>query len=437
MSLVNEPTISVGVISAEVITVNFLDSYTSIDGSTLFSGTHIFRIKNGHFFMDDNEIVDSKKLEFISTNINSRFELHEVVIGIGFHWQRAETQTFTGDLSIIVDDDKIWAVNRLKIEDYLFCVIASEMSATSSLELLKAHAVVSRSWLMAQLARHNDVAVHSISDDARGLFVRYYDRDDHHLFDVCADDHCQRYQGVTRANNPAVRAAIDATRGLLLTHNGQICDARFSKCCGGQTELFETCWQDEYKDYLTSFVDNELNNNDLDLTIEANAVRWIKSQPKAYCNTNNSKILRQILNSYDQETPDFYRWRVVYNRRELTDIFRKKSGFDIGEIVDLQPIERGPSGRIKLLKVVGTKRSLTIGKELEIRRVLSPSHLYSSAFIVERSDDGETFTFIGAGWGHGVGMCQIGAAVMAENGFEFLYILQHYFRNSQIEKLWN
>ena len=437
MESINEPIISVGILSSDSITITFSDNYKYAENDKTISQTHIFSVKNQTIFIDGKASDDAKKLDFISTNANATFQIHDVVIGIGFHWQRTETQTFSGNLTIMVDGDKIWAINRLRIEDYLFCVIASEMSASSSLELLKAHAVVSRSWLMAQISRHNDIAVHTIEDANKGYYVRYYDRDDHKLFDVCADDHCQRYQGLTRANNPTVRKAIEATRGILITYNDEICDARFSKCCGGKTELFETCWQDEHKNYLLYFVDNNKISNDLDLTNEVNAVNWIKSQPDAFCNTQNAKILKQVLNSYDQETPDFYRWRVVYTADELSEIFNRKSGFDIGKIVDFEVIERGPSARIKLLKIVGTKRTITIGKELEIRRLLSRSHLYSSAFTVEKSTDGEIFTFIGAGWGHGVGMCQIGAAVMAEEGFEYTQIIQHYFRNSKIEKLWN
>ncbi len=423
--------------SAKSITVSFSDTYKYYNGAKSISGTHVFSIENGHLLLDGKAIDASNSLDFIANDSKSTFQLHDVIIGIGFHWERAEKQTFSGNISIVIDNDKLVAINKLHIEDYLFCVIASEMSATSSLELLKAHAVVSRSWLMAQISRHNDIAVHSNDDAKRGLYVRYYDRDDHKLFDVCADDHCQRYQGLTRANNQTVRTAIDATRGMLITYNNEICDARFSKCCGGKTELFETCWQDEHKDYLLSFIDNSQNSNDLDLTNEANAISWIKSEPKAFCNTKNSKILKQVLNTYDQETHDFYRWRVSYTAEELSEIFNRKSGLNIGKILDFEVIERGPSARIKLLKIIGEKRTVTIGKELEIRRLLSPSHLYSSAFIVEKSTDGETFTFIGAGWGHGVGMCQIGAAVMAEEGFDFLHIIQHYFRNSKIESLWN
>lgn len=431
-----EPIISVGILCAPAIEFTLNGQYT-LNGKTV-SGRHKVQIVDGTITLDG---AQCKNLDFIPSSADSTFSLHSVVIGIGFHWERSETQTFQGQLSIIRDDSRLWAVNRLPIESYLYCVIASEMSATSSLELLKAHAVVSRSWLLAQLLnKHHGV---QSSTNTSEEHIKWYDRDDHILFDVCADDHCQRYQGLTRIATTRlwqkatpVRRAIDETRGLVLMSENEVCDARFSKCCGGVTETYDTCWDDTHKRYLQSFVDytHKPQGYCINLSNEADADRWINSNPEAFCNTQDASILKQVLNSYDQETADFYRWTVKYSHDELADIVKKKSGIDFGDILSLEPLHRGRSGRIDRLRIVGSKKTMVIGKELEIRRTLSQSHLYSSAFTVE--DDGQNFTLHGSGWGHGVGMCQIGAAVMSERGFGFKSILIHYYRCATIESKW-
>ena len=318
------------------------------------------------------------------------------------------------------------------------------MSATSSLELLKAHAVISRSWLLVQMRRRKaiEMGVQTASapvkvSDEEG--VVWYDSDAHTLFDVCADDHCQRYQGITKATSPHVEEAIKATRGQLLMNGKEICDARFSKCCGGVSEEYEYCWDNTHKPYLLSVVDNAPLGTapTIDFTDEKTAQEWILSSPEAFCNTKDAAVLGQVLNNYDQETQDFYRWTVDFTQSELAELIRRKSGFDFGEIIDLQPLERGKSGRITRLKIVGTKLTRIIGKELEIRRALSESHLYSSAFVVERSEavNGvpQHFRLIGAGWGHGVGLCQIGAAVMGEKGYRYDEILHHYYQTAAIQ----
>ncbi|MBO4984381.1 MAG: SpoIID/LytB domain-containing protein [Bacteroides sp.] len=373
------------------------------------------------------------------------FELIDVTIGINFHWERKENQRFLGSLRVIVENGKLTAVNVIRVEDYLTSVISSEMSATASLELLKAHAVISRSWLLAQIQKnkelveeHTDYCACHQNDEE---LIRWYDREDHVNFDVCADDHCQRYQGITRASTEIVKQAIAATRGQLLMFDGKICDARFSKCCGGAYEEFQYCWEDKKYSYLVKQRDSKTNTELPDLTNEAEADKWIRTSPEAFCNTTDKKILSQVLNNYDQETTDFYRWKVEYTQDELSALILKRSGVDYGQIIDLVPIARGTSGRLWKLKIVGTKKTLTIGKELEIRRTLSPSHLYSSAFVVDK--EGEVaegipakFTLVGAGWGHGVGLCQIGAAVMGEQGYNYKEILLHYFINASIEKLY-
>lgn len=385
---------------------------------------------------------------------NASFELHGVTIGINFHWERKEDQRFQGALRIIVENDKLTAVNVIRVEDYLTSVISSEMSATASLELLKAHAVISRSWLLAQInknkeivAKHTDYKACTQTNDE---LIRWFDREDHTRFDVCADDHCQRYQGITRASTDIVRQAIQATRGQVLMSEGKICDARFSKCCGGAFEEFQYCWEDTPYSYLRKQRDWRIRQGNTskpatdlpDLTVEAEADRWIRTSPESFCNTTDKHILSQVLNNYDQETTDFYRWRVEYTQDELSALILKRSGIDYGQIIDLVPVARGTSGRLWKLKIVGTKRTLTIGKELEIRHTLSPSHLYSSAFVVDKRDLSPEgipgrFTLIGAGWGHGVGLCQIGAAVMGEQGYKYDEILLHYYIGASIEPIYS
>ena len=374
---------------------------------------------------------------------NCSFDLKAVTIGVDFHWQRREDQRFRGALNLAVTDEGIVAINQIDAEEYLTSVISSEMSANASKQLLKAHAVISRSWLLAQIEKNQqltkaDKPYASCQQDEEQL-IRWYDREDHVLFDVCADDHCQRYQGITRETNPVVKEAIQETRGEVLLYDGVICDARFSKCCGGVTERFENCWEPVEHPYLAVLRDAPEKEYP-DLTDEATAQEWIRTAPAAFCHTTDKEILSQVLNNYDQETTDFYRWQVSYTQEELAELIRRKSGIDFGHILDLIPLERGGSGRIVRLKIVGSQRSLIIGKELEIRRTLSESHLYSSAFVVDKetSADGlpTRFTLTGAGWGHGVGLCQIGAAVMGAKGYSYDAILTHYFPGATVEARW-
>lgn len=364
------------------------------------------------------------------------FWLRNVTIGVNFHWERREDQKFEGKLKFIVENGALTAINVIGVEDYLTSVISSEMSATASENLLKAHAVISRSWLLAQIEKNKEIVAQkkeysacTCTDDE---LIKWYDREDHVNFDVCADDHCQRYQGLTRASTKKVRDAIAQTWGEVLAYNGKICDARFSKCCGGAVEEFQHCWEPVKHNYLVKLRDSENPAELPDLTVEENARKWIMDSPDAFCNTTDKDILSQVLNSYDQETVNFYRWKVEYDKKELGELILKRSGVDYGEILDLVPVERGTSGRLVRLKIVGTKKTMTIGKELEIRRTLSASHLYSSAFVVEKS--GNKFILHGAGWGHGVGLCQIGAAVMGERGYNYEQILLHYFVGVSVEK---
>ena len=435
----HEPIVSVGIVRGDEIRFQLNGTYTI--GNKEVTGKQIVKFKGGQILWDS---AVYQELCFTPQNDDISFTLEDVTIGVDFHWERKEAQTFLGKLRFVVDGDKLWAINELPVERYLASVISSEMSATSSLELLKAHAVISRSWLLVQMRRRKaiEMGVQTASapvkvSDEEG--VVWYDSDVHTLFDVCADDHCQRYQGITKATSPHVEEAIKATRGQLLMNGKEICDARFSKCCGGVSEEYEYCWDNTHKPYLLSVVDNAPLGTApaIDLTDEKTAQEWILSSPEAFCNTKDAAVLGQVLNNYDQETQDFYRWTVDFTQSELAELIRRKSGLDFGEIIDLQPLERGKSGRITRLKIVGTKLTRIIGKELEIRRTLSESHLYSSAFVVERSevvnDIPQHFRLIGAGWGHGVGLCQIGAAVMGEKGYRYDEILHHYYQTEAIE----
>ena len=436
-----EPKIKVGIMSAAEVHFTLDGQYSVLDKT--ISGSQV-ATTDGNVIIWNNEKFE--QLEFVPVDENlASFELKDVTIGVNFHWERKETQRFKGALRLIVEHGKITPVNILGVEDYLLSVISSEMSATASLELLKAHAVISRSWLLAQIDKNKRIEMsgekYVAAENVEGEMIKWYDREDHVNFDVCADDHCQRYQGITRASTPQVAKAIEATRGQVLMDGDNLCDARFSKCCGGVYEEFENCWEPVHYNYLVARRDGV---NELDfpnLTVEKNAQEWILSRPEAHCNTADAEILSQVLNNYDQETTDFYRWTVTYTQDEITKLVKERSGMDYGNIVDLEPIARGTSGRLYKLKIAGTKKTLIIGKELEIRRTLSPSHLYSSAFVVEKGEKDanglpSTFTLKGAGWGHGVGLCQIGAAVMGAKGYNYEQILLHYFIDAQIKELY-
>ena len=436
-----EPEISVGIVNAQEIHFtlngNFFAKGETVSGDQAVSFSEGGILWNGNLY---------RELTFTPQEELNSFSLYDVTIGINFHWERQETQIFLGTLKLVVDEEKIVAINILPVEEYLTSVISSEMSANSSLELLKAHAVVSRSWLFAQIEKRK-----ALKGKDEGFFsfiktkeeyIRWYDREDHTIFDVCADDQCQRYQGITKASNATVAEAVRATRGRLLMYGNKVCDARFSKCCGGATEEFEYCWEDKHYPYLSAVRDAEAEENRPlpDLTKEEEAEHWIRKAPKSFCDTHDKKILSQILNNYDQETTDFYRWKVRYTQEELAELIRTNTKTDYGDIIDLIPVQRGPSGRICKLKIVGSLKTLTIGKELEIRRTLSQSHLFSSAFVVDKGEmkNGvpQSFLLSGAGWGHGVGLCQIGAAVMGEKGYTYEEILLHYYKGADIRKFY-
>ena len=422
--------VDIGILRAPEIKFDLIGDFCS--KVSTFSGGSVVTVKDGLLLYGG---VPYKELLFAPCGENSAFTLHDVVIGVNFHWQRKESQTFKGELRLIVEDGEVRAINRIDVEEYLVSVISSEMSATSSLEFLKAHAIVSRSWLYAQLFRKEKVQQSVLGWEKDDEIVRWYAREDHTLFDLCADDHCQRYQGVTRAHNPNVIRAVKETLGLVLKYDGEVCDARFSKCCGGVTELFSSCWENEDPGYLNAFGDDKDAVQMPSMMDEGTARRWIESFPPSYCFTNDKKVLSQILNGYDQETNDFYRWRVEYTQEELSAIVAERSGIDFGTIEKLVPLERGASGRITRLRVVGSKASRIVGKELEIRRWLSKTHLYSSAFVVDEVCEAGKVVFVlkGAGWGHGVGLCQVGAAVMGEKGMSHVEILNHYYPGAIIE----
>ncbi|ELX67965.1 SpoIID/LytB domain-containing protein [Prevotella nigrescens] len=433
-----EPIVSVGIVSASKLCFSLNAPYT-VCGSQRF-GKQVVELSEGRILWE-SALYD--ELLFEPTDAQSSFTLEDVTIGVNFHWERKEAQTFLGKLRFIVEDNNICAINELPVETYLTSVISSEMRATSSLELLKAHAVISRSWLLAQMeqrkAKNNNVEKQPSFFKTNEEIVRWYDREDHKRFDVCADDHCQRYQGITKAANKHVVEAIQQTAGEILTSHGEICDARYSKCCGGAVEEFQYCWENIKKPYLQALPDTLPDTTPLpDLTDEAVACQWILSSPDAFCNTTDQKVLSQVLNDFDQETTDFYRWNQTYSQAEVKQLLEEKLEVQFGDIIDLVPLSRGKSGRIYRLKIVGKERTLIIGKELEIRRALSKSHLYSSAFIVEKADIKDSvpqkFIIKGAGWGHGVGLCQIGAAMMGKQGYRYEEILLHYYKGAEITK---
>lgn len=441
-----QPNVSVGLMSDKEVNVNFLTAYKCV-GETV-KGEEFLKCINGRIVWREQEYDE---LFFDPGDYSlSNFEIEGVTIGIHFHWERKEKQKFQGGLVVIVENDELTIINLVGVEDYLTSVIASEMNSNASKEFLKAHAVISRSWLMAQIEKSKEI--HESSEDyssdfsEEGKRIKWYDREDHVSFDVCADDHCQRYQGVTKVENEKIRDVINETWGKILKYEGKICDARFSKCCGGISEEFSTCWEDQSHPYLKPIRDNASGDDNLpDMNNEKKATRWIESEPDSFCNTRDVKILGMVLNNYDQETTDFYRWTVEYSQEELAAIVKEKTGVDFGELIDIIPVKRGPSGRIYELKIVGMNASMVIGKELEIRRALSKTHLYSSAFTVKKSgvyftseevEIPANFTLTGAGWGHGVGLCQIGAAVMGEKGYKYDKIFLHYFTGAMIDKIY-
>lgn len=437
-----QPDVTVGIVSAQKIHFSLNKPYLAKGEKVL--GEQVVEFSEGGVLWNGNQY---SQLTFHPQSADASFSLSDVTIGVNFHWERKETQTFLGTLRFVVESDKIVAINELPVEKYLESVISSEMSATSSLELLKAHAVISRSWLLAQMKKRREVAESGNNffsfTKKEDTLIRWYDREDHTLFDVCADDHCQRYQGITKETSPHVAEAIRQTKGQILMDGEEICDARFSKCCGGITEEFQYCWEDTPKTYLTAVRDIALGVEHTlpNLTNEEEAEKWIRFNPPAFCNTQDKKILSEVLNDYDQETANFYRWKETLSQEKLQQLIADKLKMDLGAILDMKAVERGKSGRISKLQIIGTEKTFTIGKELEIRRTLSDSHLLSSAFVVDKYDKDEQgvpqrFELIGAGWGHGVGLCQIGAAVMGEQGYHYDAILLHYYQGAEIKKLY-
>jgi len=448
MIFAEEPRIKVGILTAKKIKFELYGDFKVTGFKDTFNGVFTAEVKDDHIVCSG----DTSQKEFADELIfepedpfSDSFIIRDVTIGMDFHWQRKETQQFNYSLKLVRAKDKLIVINNLPLEDYLTSVISSEMSAKGFLQSLKTQAVVSRSWVIAQLEKSNlgtviepEASVSQTDDE----HIRWYDRKQHKYFDVCGDDHCQRFQGVTKITTEIARQAVSGTKGVVLMSDGNICDTRYSKSCGGITEDYKNVWEPVDLSYLTSVIDYKHIPDDfnLDFTSEVNASKWIEENPPSYCNTDDEVILSQILVDFDQETRDFFRWKLKYSQSELSSIIKEKSGFDFGDIIDLIPVERGQSARLIKLKIVGSKKTLIFGKELEIRRILSQTHLYSSAFVVDRefngSDIPENFIFYGAGWGHGVGLCQIGSAVMAERGHEFDEILLHYFSKAKIKKIY-
>jgi peptidoglycan hydrolase-like amidase len=439
--MLNEPHITVGIIEGQREVSGYLGGAYTVEGGGPASGPFFARVSDAAVILtqeDGREIGRGTLIRLIGAE-GATFRLHNVTIGNRFHWERTEEQTFRGNLILRLNGKgTLAAINEIAVEDYLESVVSSEMNAEAPFEFLKTHAILSRSWLLAALERRSLPGRQAIGESTAGEIVRWYDREDHELFDVCADDHCQRYHGITKITSPQARAAVRETAGMAVTYGGSICDARYSKACGGLTEDFRTAWEDIDVPYLTSVSDATAPFPTL--ASERDAARFIRSAPDAYCNTHDAGLLEKILPGFDQETTGFFRWRVEYPADELQMILYEKSGFDFGILKEIVPIERGPSGRIRRLRVTGAKMGVIVGKELEIRRWLSRSHLYSSAFVVETSGGSaeapERFVLHGAGWGHGVGLCQIGAAVMAHKGHTSDAILKHYFRGTEIQRVY-
>ncbi len=436
----SEPRIKVGICSGQEVQFR-LNGIFCLDDLLLSGPFKAVAEKGGVRVFDGNgrDLLHRKEVLFRPEE-GATFTIYEVTIGVSFHWQRKQEEIFCGDLKIISSDaGSITAINEIPLEDYLVSVISSEMSANAPREFLKAHAITSRSWLMAMLEQKGKQSLPQKRQRAEdGEIVRWYDRQEHDLFDVCADDHCQRYQGMGFTQGGRAGDAVRETGGLFLIRDNEICDARYHKVCGGLTEDFATAWEDKRVSYLSSVADAATKHPPVGT--ESEARDWILSSPDAYCNVENGKILQQVLRGFDQETENFFRWRVEYSRTELEEIIEEKSGIAVGALHDLVPLARGPSGRIFRLRIEGSKASLIVGKELEIRRLLSRSHLLSSAFVVSIEYDPANvpvrFILQGAGWGHGVGLCQIGAAVMANNGFAAEEILLRYFSSASLKKLY-
>jgi SpoIID/LytB domain protein len=442
-----EPLISIGILNDRKLKFELYGEFNVPGYKESFSGIFTAELKDDKILCrsSKSKIEAKDQFNFIPTNpISESFLIRDVVIGNKFHWERKEKQRFNHSLKLIKDNGKISAINIIPLEGYLTSVISSEMSAKSSVELLKAQAVVARSWILSQIARSKEISTaeeaYESTIELDGEMIKWYDREDHKLFDVCADDHCQRFQGVTKIISESVFSAINQTKGIIIVSDDKICDTRYSKCCGGITESFENVWEPVKHNYLSSIIDYKYEPEiyKIDFSREENAKKWILGIPPSYCNTTDIKILSHILVDYDRETKDFYRWKVEFDQNELAELINDNTGIDFGNIIDLIPVERGYSARLVRLKIVGTKRTLIVGKELEIRRVLSKTHLYSSAFVIEKVGRKipEKFILHGAGWGHGVGLCQIGAAVMAEMGFQFDEILLHYFSNSKLKRIY-
>jgi stage II sporulation protein D len=436
----NQPKIAVGIMDRRAEVAGYLNGSFRLDGLGTISDRFSAKTEEGMVVLTNEARREISRSPWIrlKAGIGSTFKLLHVTIGKRFHWERTEDQTFGGDLILrLREDGTLVSINEIPLEDYLTSVISSEMNAAAPREFLKAHAILSRSWLLAALDRKDKSRKTSIQADTMtketGSVLRWYEREDHDLFDVCSDDHCQRYQGVTKIASKQAEEAVRETRGRVITCQGEICDARYSKACGGVTEEFSTAWDDMQVPYLESISDSPVPHQSI--RSEDEASRWVLSEPEAYCNTKDETLLDKILSGPDRATKDFFRWKVEYSRPEIEEILRKKSGFDFGSLRNIVPLQRGPSGRIFRLKIIGSKKTMVVGKELEIRNWLSRSHLYSSAFVisVKRNPHGEAerFIFDGAGWGHGVGLCQIGAAVMAARGFSAEDILKHYFQDTE------
>ncbi len=346
---------------------------------------------------------EATRVSCVPRRQDSPFYLHDIPIGRGFHWERHERLSYRGELHLFASrGDGLTAMNRIPLETYIRSTVFSEMGPDLPDAFLAAQAVAARSTVLATANRHH-----------RG-----------EGFHLCNDDHCQCYQGVLREPQ-VISPALGETEGEILVSNGRPVDARYAKCCGGVSETYEAVWGGEGHPYFISRPCGEFET--ADLTQEQNMQEFLSQRAPAFCNDE--------LHAYPERWREesYFRWQREYNASELQTLIEAKVGIEVGTVRELRPIKRGASGRILILEIVGSKQTLRIYRELEIRRVLFLSHLPSSCFIVETEGKGpDKFRLIGAGWGHGVGLCQLGAAAMAHKGRSKQRILEHYYPETKL-----
>lgn len=376
----------------------------------------ILKPATGEIELDGQKLGSTVRIVLDTNNTSSHITVSNIMIGIQFHWQKHEDLDYRGIIEVGFNNQgKLVVINEIDLENYLVSVNSSEMTSDCPIGLLESQTVVARNTVLATMGKH------------------HYNTN----FHLCSDDHCQCYHGKKREQQVS-RQAVENTWGRILLHGDEICDARYSKICGGIMEDYRYVWENRDIPYMVSGIDSDEEIN-YPANTEETAKELIDTSLPAYCNTDLHKLPENLANLYS--TQNLFRWEVTYPREELESLISEKTGKDIGELQDIIPLERGDSGRLIYINLVGSDKTLKIGKELEIRRVLSKSHLYSSCFYVrkEMGTDGKVSRFIlkGAGWGHGVGLCQVGATVMASKKIPYQKILEHYYKNTNLVSLYS